>query len=164
MTAPRALRRQETQDGPIYLGDMTPPERPACLVDEHGRWFGREKPSYATWSDVVNIQKYGAKGDGMSDDTAAMQAMLNENVGRVVFVPYGVYVLHDTLHIPIGTTLVGEAQPVLLGTGPAFQDVQNPRPVVRVGRPGDSGDLLLADLVFSTRGHSYLVLHSSAFI
>lgn len=154
VTAPTALRRQETLDGPIYVGDMIPPERPACLVDEHGRWFGREKPSYATWSDVVNIQQYGVKGDGMSDDTVAMQSLLNENVGRVVFVPYGVYVLHDTLNIPIGTFLVGEAQPIFLGTGPAFQDVQNPRPVVRVGRPGDSGDLLLADLVFSTRGHT----------
>ena len=44
VTAPTALRRQETLDGPIYVGDMIPPERPACLVDEHGRWFGREKP------------------------------------------------------------------------------------------------------------------------
>lgn len=152
--APKELHRQQTHDGPVYIGHMTPPERPACLVDEHGRWFGQEKPSYVSWSDVVNIQKYGAKGNGVSDDTKAMQTVLNKYAGHVVFVPYGVYVLHDTLDIPIGTRLVGEAQPIILGTGTAFQDAQNPRPVVRVGQPGDHGDLLLADLVFSTRGHT----------
>ena len=40
---------------------------------------------------------YGAKGDGVTNDTKAFQAALAEN--RVVFVPGGDYVLNDTLVI-----------------------------------------------------------------
>ena len=37
-------------------------------------------------------------------------------------VPYGTYVVTDTLHIPLGTRLYGEAQPVILGSHPKFND------------------------------------------
>lgn len=30
------------------VGELAPPCRPACLVDDRGRWFGQEKPS-CTW-------------------------------------------------------------------------------------------------------------------
>lgn len=65
-------------------------------------------------------------------------------------VPYGVYVLHDTLHVPVGTRLVGEAQPSFLGTGHAFHGARTP--VIRVGHPGERGRVVLADLIFGTRG------------
>ena len=45
----------------------------------------------------VKDKKYGAKGDGITDDTEAFQTALAEN--RVVFVPGGDYVLSDTLVI-----------------------------------------------------------------
>lgn len=67
-------------------------------------------------------------------------------------VPYGHYLITDTLRIPIGTRMIGEAQPVLLGTGAAFQDAAHPRPVVQVGAPGDVGDVTLCDLILSTKG------------
>lgn len=101
----------------------------------------------------VSMHMYGAKGDGIADDTAAMQAVLDRHIGAVIYVPYGVYVLHDTLHIPVGTRLVGQAQPTLLGTGSAFQDAQTPRPVIRVGHPGERGSVEISDVIFSTRGH-----------
>ena len=67
-------------------------------------------------------------------------------------VPHGIYVVLDTLHIPVGTRLLGEAQPVILGAGERFRDEHHPRPVVRVGHPGDSGELVICDMLFSTRG------------
>lgn len=58
----------------------------------------------------------------------------------------------DTLRIPAGTQLVGEAWSVILGGGPAFADVRNPRVVVRAGEPGSRGVLEISDVVFATRG------------
>lgn len=151
---PVGLERFETPEGPVYMGHAPAPVRPECLVDDRGCWFGQEKPAYDTWLPIVNIRAYGAKGDGKSDDTKAIQAALDANIGRVVFVPYGIYAVFDTIHIPVGTRLVGEAQPIILGVGDAFQNAEHPCPVVRVGHPGDRGDLILADLVFSTCGNT----------
>lgn len=46
---------------------------------------------------AVTPERYGAKGDGSTDDTVAFQTALAEN--RVVFVPGGTYKLSDTLLI-----------------------------------------------------------------
>lgn len=45
----------------------------------------------------TSVKKYGAKGDGSTDDTAAFKAALEAN--RVVFVPGGTYKLSGTLVI-----------------------------------------------------------------
>src|ERR1700730_4424322 len=51
-------------------------------------------------SGIVNVRDFGAKGDGRSDDTAALQAAINAagpNTGaffwrsRIVFLPDGIY-------------------------------------------------------------------------
>jgi len=131
-----------------------PLRRPASMVDPHGRWFGREKPLYTnvSASEVVSIRCCGARGDGKSDDTAALQAALDQHAGRsLIFVPHGVYVVTDTLHVPVGTQMTGEALPVVLGTGDRFNDPAHPRAVVQVGRPGDAGELVISNMIFSTR-------------
>lgn len=46
---------------------------------------------------MMSVKRYGAKGDGSTDDTAAFQAALAAE--RVVYVPGGTYVLNDTLVI-----------------------------------------------------------------
>ncbi len=56
-------------------------------------------------------QEYGAKGDGITDDTAAFQdamgtvAMLG---GGVIFVPAASYAFQGNLHVPDGVTLHGD--------------------------------------------------------
>ncbi|MDI1476278.1 glycosyl hydrolase family 28-related protein [Polyangium sp. y55x31] len=53
---------------------------------------------------VVNVKDFGAKGDGVTNDTAAIQAALNvfspaqsTELSGVVFFPKGVYLIDDTL-------------------------------------------------------------------
>lgn len=157
-----ALPRITTPEGPVLAGACAAPPRPACLVDDRGFWFGQEKPWFARLcgDNIVSLRSLGAQGDGVADDTQAMQAVLDQHRGSLIYgmcarlttVPYGLYLLTDTLRIPVGTRMVGEAQPVFLGTGPAFQDTKHPRPVVQVGVPGDVGDVTLCDLILSTRG------------
>lgn len=51
---------------------------------------------------LVNVKSYGAVGDGVADDTAAIQAAITANVGRfrgmkTLWFPAGTYLVSDTL-------------------------------------------------------------------
>ena len=56
-------------------------------------------------SDYVNVKDYGAKGDGVTDDTLAIQSAINSlpNQGGVILFPIGEYIITDTITIGNGT-------------------------------------------------------------
>ena len=60
--------------------------------------------TYPANANVVDVTQppYSAKGDGVSDDTEAIQRALNENVGwhRLLFFPKGTYLVSATLTWP----------------------------------------------------------------
>jgi hypothetical protein len=56
--------------------------------------------AYPTDSGVLDLKRdYGAVGDGETDDTAALQRAISENVGRarILYLPVGTYRVTDTL-------------------------------------------------------------------
>lgn len=57
----------------------------------------------------INAQDFGAKGDGQSDDTPALQAALDKagDLGGAVGLPPGQYRCKGTLNVPAGVTLQG---------------------------------------------------------
>lgn len=55
-----------------------------------------------------NVKYYGAKGDGVTDDTAAIQAAIND--AYLVYFPAGTYKCASTLRVRNGTRLLGEAR------------------------------------------------------
>lgn len=60
---------------------------------------------------VVTPQEFGAKGDGITDDSAAFQNAMNvvSNLGGgVIFVPAATYAFYTNLIIPTGVTLHGD--------------------------------------------------------
>ncbi len=60
---------------------------------------------------VVNVKtQFGAKGDGITDDTAAIQAALKSypNGGRIIYLPNGVYLVSDRLSWAAGTPGKGD--------------------------------------------------------
>tara|TARA_R110000868_G_scaffold411701_1_gene707677 strand:- start:2765 stop:4828 length:2064 start_codon:yes stop_codon:yes gene_type:complete len=57
--------------------------------------------------DVVSVKDFGAVGDGVTDDTAAIQAALNAAPQYcTVFFPYGNYIISDELIIPTDNLLI----------------------------------------------------------
>jgi len=58
---------------------------------------------------TVSIQEYGGRGDGLSDDTAAIDAGLADiaKTGGTLFLPRGRYLLKRAIVIPKGVTLRG---------------------------------------------------------
>jgi len=57
--------------------------------------------------DTVSVKDFGAVGDGVTNDTAAIQAAINTN--KEVFVPNGTYLITSALAMASGQTLRGES-------------------------------------------------------
>lgn len=67
----------------------------------------------ATYSMILgapaNVLDYGAVGNGVADDTVAIQAAINANPGKIIFIPKGSYKFSQISISSNGTTLMGEA-------------------------------------------------------
>ncbi|MBV7531061.1 glycosyl hydrolase family 28-related protein [Chitinophaga sp. sic0106] len=59
-------------------------------------------PAMATW---YNLKESGAKGDGVTDDTKAIQQAIDTH--PVIFVPQGSYRITETIHLKPNTVLIG---------------------------------------------------------
>ncbi|CUS11856.1 unnamed protein product [Tuber aestivum] len=116
--------------------------------------FERSRPQYQELdvSQFVSVKQNGAKGDGITDDTAAIQSILDCNPGKVIYFDHGAYVISDTVNVPMNTRIVGEVWPLILANGDAFKDVNNPVPVFKVGQEGDTGVVEMSELIFETQG------------
>lgn len=68
------------------------------------------RPLKDRFADIINIKDFGAKGDGVTDDTASIQAALDAcPVGGAVLIPFGQYVITDTLSVSKAISIRGEA-------------------------------------------------------
>jgi sugar lactone lactonase YvrE len=92
-------------------------------------------PPGGTW---VNAHSLGARGDGVTDDTAALRKALAEN--RTVYLPMGRYRVSDTLTLRPDGVLVGlhpdATQIVLPDRAPAFQGAGGPKPLLEAPKGG----------------------------
>ncbi|KAL2165640.1 hypothetical protein VTG60DRAFT_4073 [Thermothelomyces hinnuleus] len=146
------------QDGTAF--PRAPVIWPGLLKDpgvQTSGFFERSKPQYESLpaSAFVNLKSaFGAAGDGVTDDTSALNAAFASvaSSGRILWIPAGVYIVTDTVLIPPGVKVVGQAWSQIMGSGSSFADADEPRPVVKVGNPGDEGSVDIQDLLFTVRG------------
>ncbi|KAL3433451.1 pectate lyase superfamily protein-domain-containing protein [Aspergillus tetrazonus] len=138
-----------------FAGDITAVSRPAGLLDG-GKYYQRSKPQYESLpvSAFSSVRQGGATGDGTTDDTDALQNVIDAAAAsdKVVLFDAGVYKVTKTLSIPANSRIVGEAFPVILSSGDLFNNQDEPKPVIQVGQPGDEGHVELSDFVISTQG------------
>ena len=89
----------------------------------------RSFPAANTW---VNVHTLGVKGDGITDDTPALQKAIEEH--QTLYFPSGRYLLHDTLMLHPNTILIGlhssTTQFDLPEGEPAFQGPGAPKPLL----------------------------------
>ncbi len=69
-----------------------------------------ERTAQGKMRETVSVKDFGAVGDGVADDTSAIQTGVNACVvaGQVLFMPAGTYKVTDTINIPSFTQIVGE--------------------------------------------------------
>jgi hypothetical protein len=117
--------------------------RQVGLLDSQGAYFERSKPQYEgrAVGDFVHVKDFGARGDGVTDDTATFQRALYESQGRILFVDAGSYILTGTVTVPIGSKLIGETWSQLVASGPFFGDAAAPKVMFQVGSDGNEGDV-----------------------
>ncbi|KAF5017714.1 hypothetical protein F66182_10335 [Fusarium sp. NRRL 66182] len=150
--------------GRVYTGGngeavqttQTPIQKPKALLDGDGNIVTRSKPQYnnVPASQFVSVKSKGAKGDGQTDDTAAIQAIFDSvKEGEIVYFDHGAYVITDTVKVPKNIKIVGEIWPLIMAGGDKnFKDQANPKPVWQVGEPGDAGNVEIQDLMIETLG------------
>jgi hypothetical protein len=97
----------------------------------------------------LTAQEFGVRGDGASDDSAAIQAAIDKAPGHgregIVFVPAGRYRLTRTIYIWPGVRVIGYGvtRPVfvLAANTPGFQQGMGVMVIFTGARPGDGSPL-----------------------
>lgn len=97
----------------------------------------RSLPPTTAW---VNVHTLGVKGDGKTDDTAAIQKAVNGH--RVLYFPSGNYIVRSTITLQPDSVLIAlhpdKTQIDLPDNTPGFQGVGTPEPVVEAPAGGNA--------------------------
>lgn len=130
-------------------------KKPQSLLNAQGAFVERSKPQYGDVpsTSFVSVKSNGARGDGITDDTAAIQEIFDAaSIDDVVYFDHGAYIISKTIRVPKDIKITGEIWPLIMASGPAFSDPSNPIPVFQVGQLGDSGCVEMSDIIFETVG------------
>jgi glucan 1,3-beta-glucosidase len=101
--------------------------RPGALLDSNQNYFTADAPTYAGYAldqfiNVKSVSGYPVKGDGATDDSASLNAILKQAATncKIAYFPYGVYVVKSTLFVPPNSRIIGEAWATISGMYPPF--------------------------------------------
>jgi hypothetical protein len=115
--------------GPYSAAPVTNAAPPLDHLSQHR--FASGLVDWAT-PGTVNVKQapYYAKGDGVTDDTAAIQAALDQH--QNVFIPRGMYRITETLHLAANSKLFGVSNSVttLFPEGAKFTNQPQPVPLI----------------------------------
>jgi glucan 1,3-beta-glucosidase len=145
-----------TPDGPQkFQGSIDAVKRPSGLLDGNV-YYSKSKPQYENLGadSFISARTAGARGDGNTDDTTALQNAINSAAqqGKVLFLDQGVYKVTNTIRIPPNARIVGETYPVIMASGGPWQNIANGVAVIRIGNSDESGHIEMSDLIIATQG------------
>ena len=99
---------------------------------------------------VVNARNEGAAGDGLTDDTEALEKALGKSGGGTLFLPAGVYALSRTLEIPANVVVRGVSMHNTILCN--LEDAAfTPREAIAVGNDFGKGVLVYGPTRFTIR-------------
>ncbi len=122
----------------------------------HEIYFSKSRPQYENLGvgDIVSVKNHGAKGDGSTDDTAAIVAALAlATKDNLIYFPPGSYVVTSTIVVPAHARLTGQVWSQIVASGKYFGDMSAPKAMVQVGHAGDVGTVEISDLLFTSIGN-----------
>jgi hypothetical protein len=67
------------------------------------------RPINQKLAESVSVKDFGAKGDGTTDDTNAIQNALNSSTLGTIFFPSGTYIISSPINVPVSVSIVGES-------------------------------------------------------
>ena len=82
----------------------------------------KEKNLYEEYS-PYNVKELGCVGDGVTDDTEALQNILNKYQGELIFLPKGKYLVSKTLIMPNSTHIEGCGEDSVIIPSNTFTDI-----------------------------------------
>jgi glucan 1,3-beta-glucosidase len=134
-------------------GNVNTPRPSSLLVD--GKIFTMAPPTYGNLpaDQVINVKtvtNLPVFGNGIDDDTANINGILAQNIGKVIYFPAGTYSVSNTITIPPGSRVVGDAYASYFSAiGDNFSDASAPLALVQLGKPGDVGVGQISDMIFT---------------
>ena len=134
-------------------GNLNTPRPTSLLVD--GKIFTMAPPTYGNLpaDQVINaktVTNLPVFGNGIDDDTANINGILAQNIGKVIYFPAGTYSVSNTITIPPGSRVVGDAYASYFSAiGDNFSDASAPLALVQLGKPGDVGVGQISDMIFT---------------
>ena len=146
---PGGVNTGSHQTGTTY----TTPRSPSLLLK--GKYFTMQPPTYqdhdvSQFIDVKQVAGYPVHGDGITDDTNNLNSIITMYAGcKILFFPYGTYIVTSTLFFPSGSRVIGEAWSTISATGSNFFNPDAPEVMVKVGGNGDRGVAQFSDMLFT---------------
>lgn len=130
----------------------------------HGCYLSGQQTNYPSRVGWVNVKSYGATGDGVTDDTKAVQKAIRTYPQQyltriVVFFPDGIYLVSDTLkylngYYDCGVTLQGQSVEGtvirLADNAPGYNDPANPKPLIYTRSGNQSFNQYIFNMTINT--------------
>ncbi|PMD48188.1 glycoside hydrolase family 55 protein [Hyaloscypha variabilis F] len=147
-----------TSGGPStgsYAGGATFTTARSSNLLQNGKYFTISPPTYQQYAldqfiNIKSVDGFPVYGDGVTDDTANINSIISTYAGcKIIFFPQGTYLVTNTIFVPAGSRLVGEAWSAISAVGSNFYNPTSPVPMVKVGNPGDIGVAQISDILFT---------------
>ncbi|GME36743.1 Pectin lyase fold/virulence factor [Neofusicoccum parvum] len=139
----------------VPSGQKTTTPRASALLSD-GKYVAIAPPTYKEYSsskfiNIKSVDGLPVYGDGVTDDTKNINAILAQYAGcSIIYWPAGTYIVTDTITIPAGSRIFGDAfGTAISATGGNFYDPNNPRAMVKVGNSGDVGVAQISDMLLT---------------
>jgi hypothetical protein len=101
-------------------------KRAQRLTRNQNRWIGLAMLQMGFfciglgYASAVDVRHFGARGDGQTDDTVAIEAAMKRTTSGTLVFPPGVYKIKRTLNLRSNVSYQGQGRAVLTGTNGGF--------------------------------------------
>ena len=127
----------------LVIGNSTLPKG---LLDNH------DFKSKVLWETAVSVKDYGAKGDGVNDDTDSIQNAIYNN--DIVFFPKGYYKINNTIYADDNSFIFGAESHLssIIPDSSFFSDISSAKPVFDTN---NANNVTLLDIGFLPTEEAY---------